>query len=277
MLNKHIITILALCAAGSAIAQNLPDDHRQISASQSSSAIISSVTQTSPGRYRIIGSVVDRNNTLACGLALASGRCVFSCGPGSPRCEGGTDNLSFGGFDLFDLPTEKDGTIIVQIFVQGNMPGLQVINPGGGGGQARWTAFTSTCCPTSSTVYSVTVEGVTKTSVSTRCDDPTPTTQEPFAIISPGLKNFTTFASSACAETNVSGTVEFSANSCYRFNRVIENGGPVTYLETVSCPSSANANVLHQADSSKPVTILPENLTGNGAASATPEQPKIQP
>ena len=115
MLNKHIITVLALCAAGSAIAQNLPDDHRQISASQSSSAIISSVTQTSPGRYRIIGSVVDRNNTLACGLALASGRCVFSCGPGSPRCEGGTDNLSFGGFDLFDLPTEKDGTIIVPV------------------------------------------------------------------------------------------------------------------------------------------------------------------
>lgn len=73
MLNKYVLALLVFsaigCATGSAIAQNSPDDHRQTSTSQSSAAIISSVTQSSPGRYRIIGSVVDRNNTLACGLA----------------------------------------------------------------------------------------------------------------------------------------------------------------------------------------------------------------
>ena len=281
MFNKYVLALLVFsvigCATGSAVAQNSPDDHRQTSASQSSAAIISSVTQSSPGRYRIIGSVVDRNNTLACGLALASGRCVFSCGPGSPRCEGGSDNLSFGGFDLSDLPTEKDGTIIVQTFVQGNMPGLQVINPGGGSGQARWTAYTSTCCSSSSTIYSVTVDGVTKTSVSTRCDDSTPTTQESFAITSAGLKNFTASTSSACSETSVSGTVEFSANSCYRFNRVIENGGPVTHLESVSCPSSTNTHTLRQADSTTLITVLPESQTGNSSSSTAQEQSKIQP
>ena len=109
-----------------------PDSTRQPAASSSSQAINISTTEVSPGRYRIIGTLVDARNQPACGLALASGKCVFSCGPGSPRCEGGTDSLPFGQFDLTNLPTEPNGTINMQTFVSGSMPGLQVINPKGG-------------------------------------------------------------------------------------------------------------------------------------------------
>ena len=98
------------------------------SSSQSVNLIISTV---SPGRYRLLGTLVDANGQPACGLALASGRCVFTCGPGSPRCEGGTDSLAFGQFDLTDLPTEPNGTLNLQTFVSGSAPGLQVVKPDG--------------------------------------------------------------------------------------------------------------------------------------------------
>jgi len=99
--------------------------------SSSSRAINVNISEVSPGRYRLIGTLVDANNNPACGLALASGRCMFSCGPGSLKCEGGTDSLSFGQFDLTDLPTEPNGTLNVQTFVFGSMPGLQIVNSDG--------------------------------------------------------------------------------------------------------------------------------------------------
>ncbi len=104
------------------------------SANSSSSRVINTnISEVSPGRYRLTGTLVDANNKPACGLALASGRCMFSCGAGSLKCEGGTANLSLGQFDLTDLPTEPDGTLNMQTFVFGSMPGLQVVKSGGGG------------------------------------------------------------------------------------------------------------------------------------------------
>ena len=122
-------------AANSASAAELvdqsPDSTRRLAASSSSQAINISTTEVSPGRYRIIGTLVDARNQPACGLALASGKCVFSCGPGSPRCEGGTDSLPFGHFDLTNLPTEPTGAyqgkILLQTFVSGSLPGFQPI------------------------------------------------------------------------------------------------------------------------------------------------------
>ena len=99
----------------------------------SSGAINTSRSEVSPGRYRLTGTLVDGNNQPACGLALASGRCVFTCGPGSPRCEGGADNLPLGQFDLTDLPAEANGALNLQTFVFGSLPGLQAVNSGGGG------------------------------------------------------------------------------------------------------------------------------------------------
>ncbi|MDS4028648.1 MAG: lectin-like protein [Candidatus Contendobacter sp.] len=89
------------------------------------------ISQSNPGRYRLLGTLVDANGQPACGLALASGRCVFSCGPGSLRCEGGVDSLPLGQFDLIDLPTEADGTLTLQTFVFGSPPGRQVVRSDG--------------------------------------------------------------------------------------------------------------------------------------------------
>ena len=97
----------------------------------SSRATSLSISQSSPGRYRLLGTLLDANGQPACGLALASGRCVFTCGPGSPRCEGGTDSLAFGQFDLTDLPTETNGALNLQTFVAGSAPGFQVVKPDG--------------------------------------------------------------------------------------------------------------------------------------------------
>ena len=99
--------------------------------SSSSRASNLSISQSGPGRYRLLGTLVDANKQPACGLALASGRCVFTCGPGSLRCEGGTDTLPLGQFDLTDLPTEADGALNLQTFVFGSMPGLQVVQSDG--------------------------------------------------------------------------------------------------------------------------------------------------
>lgn len=84
-------------------------------------ATVSSVTQVAPGRYRIVGTARDALGNPACALALASGQCVFSCGPGSLRCDGGTGNMPFGQFDLTNLLAEPNGTITLQIFVQGHV------------------------------------------------------------------------------------------------------------------------------------------------------------
>ncbi|MDG4551258.1 MAG: BACON domain-containing carbohydrate-binding protein [Candidatus Contendobacter sp.] len=97
----------------------------------SSRATNLSISQSSPGRYRLLGTLVDANGQSACGLALASGRCVFTCGPGSLRCEGGVDSLPLGQFDLTDLPTETDGTLTLQTFVFGSLPGRQVVRSDG--------------------------------------------------------------------------------------------------------------------------------------------------
>ncbi|MDG4551260.1 MAG: hypothetical protein P9G45_12725 [Candidatus Contendobacter sp.] len=103
----------------------------QTTPARSSRATNLSISQVSPNRYRLLGTLVNANGQPACGLALASGRCVFSCGPGSLRCEGGVDSLPLGQFDLTDLPTEADGTLTLQTFVFGSPPGRQVVRSDG--------------------------------------------------------------------------------------------------------------------------------------------------
>ncbi|MDG4596531.1 MAG: hypothetical protein P9F75_12725 [Candidatus Contendobacter sp.] len=105
----------------------------------SSQALNPRVSEVSPGRYRLTGTLVDANGQPACGLALASGRCVFSCGPGSLRCEGGASTLPLGQFELTDLPTEADGTLTLQTFVFGSLPGRQSQAATGGGGGCSYT------------------------------------------------------------------------------------------------------------------------------------------
>ena len=45
------------------------------------------------------------------------------------RCEGGQSNLQLGQFELFNLPTEADGTITLQAFIQGHVSYVGHVDP----------------------------------------------------------------------------------------------------------------------------------------------------
>lgn len=225
---------------------------------QQAGAIVDSITPLGAGRYRITGRALDANGNLACALALASGRCMFTCGPGSLRCEGGTANLPFGQFDLTNLPTESNGTIVLQVFVQGAISFTGVINPGGGGGgTARWTALTNVCCSTGPFTYQVTIDGVTRSSTASSCNsDPS---FEGFASTTPGTKSYSSRAfSSACGiNSQGGGTVTLVSGACYRFALNLQGQNLVESVGTVNCPSSANAETLQEENQATPMAIFP--------------------
>ncbi|MDG4549559.1 MAG: hypothetical protein P9F19_04830 [Candidatus Contendobacter sp.] len=229
---------------------------------QQAGATVESVTALGGGLYRITGTALNAQGNATCALALASGRCMFTCGPGSLRCEGGTASLPFGKFDLTNLPTEANGTIVLQVFVGGNISFAGAITPsgGGGGGTARWNSYNNTCCSNSSgqvftSTYSVTVDGVTRQSVSNSCTSSS--SIESFASTTAGTKNFTSQVSSACGTASGSGTVTMAANGCYRFQLDFESNTLVNKFGTVSCPSSAEATPLQADAEATPMAIFP--------------------
>jgi hypothetical protein len=218
---------------------------------QQAGASLESVTALGGGLYRITGTALDSKGNAACALALASGRCMFTCGPGSLRCEGGTANLALGKYDLTNLPTETNGTIVLQVFVGGNISFAGAITPsggGGGGGSARWNSYNNTCCTNTSTgavsisTYSVTVDGVTRQSVSNSCTSSS--TLEGFASTTAGTKSFTS-------------QVTMAATGCYRFQLEAEGNSLVNKFGTVSCPASAEATPLQADTGATPMAIFP--------------------
>lgn len=262
---QTVISIAAFLLSSGVMATELPTAIRQPTAS---SATGLTCTQDSSGRWRIIGNLVNSNNVLSCGLALASGRCVFTCGPGSPRCEGGSDSLPLGGFDLFNLPTESDGTIILQTFVSGNIPGRQTINPntcaGGssGGGTARWTTYESLCCSSGTLTFKVTINGVTKTSVSSSCSA-SPTVESLTTI--PAGTYSASASSVGCGSSTGQLNVTLSADKCYAVVHTLNSSNQeVVGLSTLTCPSSEGGAVpLSTIESAVTVPesqmVLPEN------------------
>lgn len=265
---KTLITLLIAFAATPALAQQ-------------AGASVDPVTSLGGGLYRITGTALDSKGNAACALALASGRCMFTCGPGSLRCEGGTASLALGKFDLTNLPTETNGTIILQVFVAGNLPLRQPITPGG---SARWSAYNDTCCKSSTGVvspvtYEVTVDGVTKRSVSNSCTSNA--TFEGFASTTTGTKSYTArVLSSACGNQSGSGTAPMVSNTCYRFQLNIEGGSLVNKFGTVTCPSSADVNTLQEDTEATPMAIfpmLPESNEGAETPAATYQPIQRQP
>lgn len=114
-----VLLLTVVLAPWAALAQESPQ----------AGAVVLSVSPTGDGRFDITGNALDMNDELACALVLASGKCMFSCGPGSLRCEGGTADLPLGEFALFDLPTEANGSIVLQVFVQDHISFTQQIDP----------------------------------------------------------------------------------------------------------------------------------------------------
>lgn len=234
---------------------------------QQASGTVDSVTSVGSGRYRITGTALASDGNPACALALANGRCMFTCGAGSPRCEGGTASLPFGRFDLTDLVADANNAIILQIFVQGHISFTKVV-PASGGGSAKWSALANTCCTGSSLTYQVVVDGVAKSSTVSSCNS-TPSV-EGFAGTTPGLKSFTSQVSSACGNYSGSGTATMAANVCYRFQLDLQGGAPVNTFGTATCPSSADAETLQADAGVAPMAIYPMLPTATSEAAETP-------
>ena len=64
------------------------------------------------GSFDLTGTVQDQGGTPLCSLVLASGQFVYSCNPNGP-------------FSLLDLPTESDGTVKRQVYVDGFFPNVE--------------------------------------------------------------------------------------------------------------------------------------------------------
>lgn len=252
MSHKHLYVLTSMFLAVMLASFAVPP-----ATAQQAGAHLDYVTDAGSGRYNISGTALAANGNAACALALASGRCMFTCGPGSQRCEGGTANLPFGKFQLDYLPCETDGNIYLQIFVQGDISYTGRIPCGSTPSSARWSALTNACCSTGSFTYQVTIDGVTRSSTASSCSSNP--SFEGFASTTPGTKSYSSRAfSSACGvNSQGSGTVSLAGNGCYRFTLNVQGQNLVESLGTVNCPSSANANTLQAESQATPMAIFP--------------------
>jgi len=67
-----------------------------------------------PTGVDLTGTVEDQGGTPLCSLVLASGQFMFSCNPNGP-------------FSLLDLPTESNGTVKRQVYVDGFFPNVETL------------------------------------------------------------------------------------------------------------------------------------------------------
>jgi hypothetical protein len=230
---------------------------------QQAGATLDYVTPAGGGRCNIGGTALAANGNAACALALASGRCMFTCGPGSLRCEGGTANLPFGKFQLDNLPTETDGNIYLQVFVQGNISFTRRIPCETDG--AQWRAVTDVCCPNGPLTYEVNIGGVTRRSIAHSCNS---RTSDPFIRTSSGTKSYSSTAiAPACNFSGRSGgTVTMAPNTCYEFRIFMQGQNVVESFSAVSCSSSASADTQEESQAT-PMAIFPMQPTSDDSGS----------
>ena len=235
---------------------------------QQAGAYLDYVTPAGSGRYNIGGTALAANGNAACALALASGRCMFTCGPGSQRCEGGTANLPFGKFQLDYLPCETDGNIYLQVFVQGNISFTGRIPCGSPPPSAQWRAYNNTCCRdqygnVSTVTYEVTADGVTKRSISNSCT--ASSTNEGFASTTAGTKSYSSRVTSACGNATGGGTLTMAANSCHKFQLGFRSNQWVEDITPISC--SSTVNTFQEENDVTPMAIFPMQSIGNDSGS----------
>ena len=67
-----------------------------------------------PSGVDLTGTVQDQGGAPLCSLTLASGQFMFTCNPNGP-------------YELLDLPTENDGTVKRQVYVDGFFPNVETL------------------------------------------------------------------------------------------------------------------------------------------------------
>jgi hypothetical protein len=228
-----VLCVLAAFFAGAAFAV---DD---------ASVRITSVTPVGANTYDITGIAVDELVNPACTLALASGRCVFSCGPGSIRCEGGTADLPNGRFELFDLPTEEDGTLRLQVFIEGHVALVVPIAPEPPVDAGRWGVWNTYCCPSARSTLKVTIDGVMKKSINSTCSfdrewEPTwegwsEAPRAPFEVEAESELESQTVVPDACNVYSEDFQSQVPPGTCYLYALRAVDGQPQLFEEEVDC------------------------------------------
>ena len=102
----------------------------------------------------------------------------------------------------------------------------------------EWGVFADLCCPTSSATFSVTLNGVTKRSVSPSCA--VESTFEGFSVSTAGNKNFSsTLSASNCPNFTSNFSIEFDEGLRYLIQAELQNGEPALalFIQEITVPS----------------------------------------
>jgi hypothetical protein len=195
------------------------------------------VQQLEPGVYGMHGAIRDRYGDFACGLALASGQCMFSCGPWSQFCDGeiGPEWLRVGEFFFTNLRTEIDGSIRLQAFVESHTGFNYSFDPKN---LARWNVQNQVCCEHGPSIVSVSLDGMINRAFIPSCDEYTSeSTAWPFlgmlSLVSPGEKTIRySLEAPDCAlkETGTYTSSEWVTDGCYMIV-VSREGGSVVVAD----------------------------------------------
>jgi hypothetical protein len=206
---------------------------------------LTSVTPVGADRYDITGIAIDELVNPACALVLASGQCMFSCGPVTFRCDGTTVELPFSRFELLDLPLDENGNIPVQVFIEGHIPVATPIAPEPLPDAARWGVLNTYCCPSARSTFAVTIDGVTKRSTNSTCSfdrewEPTwwgwsraPST--PFEVTAQSDLESQTEVPAECEVYSGAMQTRLSPGRCYLYTLRAVNGLPEMFEEEVDC------------------------------------------
>lgn len=200
------------------------------------SSMIFEVEDQGDGLYAMWGFALDSDGYLACALVLASGKCMFSCGPRSLLCEGGTSPWDYrsGEFLLRDLPTETDGSIRLHVFIDEHMPFTYSFNPDN---LTRWIVQNAVCCPSGPSTFLVTIDGMTLGGRLESCESPS-LFSGGISVISPGTKLVSySLSAPACGihKTGSFTSTDWLVDGCYAVGAFLEGDIVIREWELISC------------------------------------------
>jgi hypothetical protein len=206
---------------------------------------ITDVQTDGDGLYDIRGIAVDELVNTACSLVLASGQCMFSCGPVTFRCDGSTVELPFSRFELLDLPLDENGNIPLQVFIENHVSLATPIAPEPLPDAARWGVMNFYCCPSARSTFEVTIDGVTKRSANATCSfdrewEPTwwgwseaPAT--PFEVDADSELESQTVVPAECQTYSDSFQTQLTPGTCVLYTLRAVDGLPQMFEEVVDC------------------------------------------
>lgn len=110
----------------------------------------------------------------------------------------------------------------------------------------QWGALNGLCCPNSAATFSLTIDGVTRSSVLASCDENVDASFEGFVETSSGLKTVSgTLTSSTCPDFSFDFQDPFVDETNYLYTTALDAGNPV--VELFFAPRTAKVKATPQS------------------------------